>query len=59
MESYLSGEKIFVKHQLPACDAFAYSINNLKRIPTKIKEKCFAGSAFLHHHLKCGFNFLI
>ncbi|MFU0931616.1 DUF5951 family protein [Kluyvera cryocrescens] len=23
MESYLSGEKIFVKHQLPSCDVFA------------------------------------
>ncbi|MFU0967530.1 DUF5951 family protein [Kluyvera ascorbata] len=23
MESYLSGEKNFVKHQLPSCDAFA------------------------------------
>ncbi|MFU0855519.1 DUF5951 family protein [Kluyvera cryocrescens] len=23
MGSYLSGEKIFVKHQLPSCDVFA------------------------------------
>ncbi|WP_410175731.1 DUF5951 family protein [Kluyvera cryocrescens] len=23
MESYLSGEKNFVKHQLPSCDVFA------------------------------------
>ncbi|WP_393950230.1 DUF5951 family protein [Kluyvera intermedia] len=59
MESYLSGEKIFVKHQLSSRVAIAYSINNLSSFPTKIKEKCFAGSAFLHHHLKWSFIFLI
>ncbi|WP_416337378.1 DUF5951 family protein [Kluyvera ascorbata] len=59
MELYLSGEKTFVKHQFSSCDAIAYSINNLSPFPTKIKEKCFAGSAFLNHHLKWSFNFLI
>ncbi|MFU0920998.1 DUF5951 family protein [Kluyvera sichuanensis] len=59
MESYLSGEKNFVKHQFWSCDATAYSINNLSPFQTNFKEKCFAGSGILHHHLKWSFNFLI
>ncbi|HGH5977083.1 TPA: DUF5951 family protein [Kluyvera georgiana] len=59
MESYLSGEKTFVKPQLPLCGAVAYSINNLSPFQTKIKEKCFAGSVILPHHLKWSFNFQI
>ncbi|HGK4675030.1 MULTISPECIES: DUF5951 family protein [Enterobacteriaceae] len=57
MESYLSGEKTFVKPQFTLCGAVAYSINNLSPLQTKIKEKCFAGTRFLPHHLKWSFNF--
>ncbi|MFK3705539.1 DUF5951 family protein [Klebsiella sp. NPDC088457] len=57
MESYLSGEKIFVKHQFADRCSTAVSINNLLLLPTINQEKCFAGSPILYHHLKCSFNF--
>ncbi|HHZ8700801.1 TPA: DUF5951 family protein [Klebsiella quasipneumoniae] len=56
MESYLSGEKSFVKHQFVRSGATAASINNLLSFPTIITEKYFAGYPFLDHHLKCCFN---
>ncbi|WP_222618218.1 MULTISPECIES: DUF5951 family protein [Enterobacteriaceae] len=57
MESYLSGEKNFVKHLIAPSEPTGGSINNLLLLPTINKEKCFAGTAILHHHLKCSFNF--
>ncbi|WP_204372848.1 DUF5951 family protein, partial [Klebsiella variicola] len=56
VESYLSGEKSFVKHQFACSGATAASINNLLSFPTIIQEKYFAGYPFLNHHLKCCFN---
>ncbi|WP_224108335.1 DUF5951 family protein [Klebsiella aerogenes] len=56
MEWYLSGEKIFVKHQFNCSVAPGASINNLSYLPTIYQEKYFAGLAFLNHHLKCCFN---
>ncbi|HFQ7673912.1 TPA: DUF5951 family protein [Klebsiella quasipneumoniae] len=38
MESYLSGEKSFVKHQFARSGATAASINNLLSFPTMITE---------------------
>ncbi|EPG3954163.1 DUF5951 family protein [Klebsiella oxytoca] len=57
MESYLSGEKTFVKHQFAFRRATGASINKLLLLATTYREKCFAGLAFLYHHLKCSFNF--
>ena len=57
VESYLSGEKNFVKHQFARKGSTAASINNLLLLPTINKEKCFAGSLILYHYLKCSFNF--
>ncbi|HHS9832580.1 TPA: DUF5951 family protein [Klebsiella variicola subsp. variicola] len=37
MESYLSGEKSFVKHQFACSGATAASINNLLSFPTIIQ----------------------
>ncbi|WP_203237445.1 DUF5951 family protein, partial [Klebsiella oxytoca] len=57
VESYLSGEKTFVKHQFAFRRATGASINKLLLLATIYREKCFAGLAFLYHHLKCSFNF--
>ncbi|HGO4173643.1 TPA: DUF5951 family protein, partial [Klebsiella pneumoniae] len=38
MESYLSGEKTFVKHQFACSGATAASIDNLLSFPTIITE---------------------
>ncbi|WP_221887618.1 DUF5951 family protein [Klebsiella sp. 2680] len=57
MESYLSGEKTFVKHQFTVRCLTGVSINNLSLLPTIYREKRFAGLPFLYHHLKCSFNF--
>jgi hypothetical protein len=57
VEWYLSGEKTFVKHQFAFRRSTGVSINKLSSLPTIYREKCFAGLAFLYHHLKCSFNF--
>ena len=56
-QSILSGEKTFVKHLFAVRCSTGASINKLSPLSTIYREKCFAGLAFLYHHLKCSFNF--
>ncbi|WP_156567219.1 hypothetical protein [Metakosakonia massiliensis] len=51
MEANLSGEKFFVKPDLPFRLATGGNHSNLPGIKT-ILRKCFAGSQILTHHLK-------